>query len=271
MEEWRELNTRWYQFGTFLPLYRAHGQYPYREVFHIAPEDHPAYRSIIYYNRLRYRLMSYIYSLAERVWSGDYTLMRALVLDFTEDRTARGVDDQFLLGPSLMVCPVVEYGAREREVYFPEATGWFDLYSGDYLDGGDHRTVDAPYGRIPLYVKEGSILPYGPDITYVGEKPGAPVTFFIYGGANASFTIYEDDGTSYDYEKGAFSKIAISYDEETGSVVIGQREGEYDGMTIGRVFHFMKVDPLDPVPLGPITNPDATVYYSGERATIQLN
>ena len=118
LEEWRELNTRWYQFGTFVPLYRAHGQFPYREVWHIAPEKHAAYKSILYYNKLRYRLMPYIYSLAGQVYFDDYTIMRALVMDFAGDKNVENIDDQYMFGSSLMVCPVYEFKARQREVLF---------------------------------------------------------------------------------------------------------------------------------------------------------
>ena len=175
-KEWRELNARWYQFGAFCPLFRAHGQYPYREVWNIAPAGHPCYNSIVYYTKLRYNMMPYIYSLAGMTYFNDYTIMRPLVMDFTADANVNNIGDQFMFGSALMVAPVYEYGARSREVYFPASCGWYDFYSGKYVDGGQKLTVDAPYERIPLYVCEGAIVPYGPDMQYSDEKPASEIT-----------------------------------------------------------------------------------------------
>ncbi len=172
LEEWRELNTRWYQFGTFVPLYRSHGQFPYREVFNLAPEKHPAYQSIVKYNKLRYRLMPYIYSLAGRVHFDDYTIMRALVMDFPDDARVTGISDQYMFGPSLMISPVYEYKAREREIYFPEGPGWYELETGKYIPGGNPHSVAAPYEQIPIHVKAGSILPFRTRHPVCGRKTG---------------------------------------------------------------------------------------------------
>ncbi|HBG54568.1 MAG TPA: alpha-xylosidase, partial [Rikenellaceae bacterium] len=117
MEEWRELNARWFQFGAFCPLFRSHGQYPYRELFNIAPETHPVYKTMVQYNKLRYRLMPYIYTLAGKTWSEDYTIMRGLIMDFAEDENVINISDQYMFGSALMVCPVYEYKARKRDVY----------------------------------------------------------------------------------------------------------------------------------------------------------
>lgn len=162
LKEWRELNARWYQFGAFSPLYRAHGQFPYREPFNIAPENHPAYQTINYYNKLRYRLMPYIYSLAGMTYHNDYTIMRALVMDYGKDIKVNNISDQYMFGKSLMVCPVYEYKAIKRNVYFPNTTGWYDFYTGKFIAGGTQQSVEAPYTRMPLYVPEGAILPFWP-------------------------------------------------------------------------------------------------------------
>ena len=130
LKEWRELNARWYQFGTFTPLYRAHGQFPLREIYNIAPEDHPAYQTILYYNQLRYRLMPYIYSLAGKTYFDDYTIMRPLVMDYASDLAVRDNSTQYMFGPSMMIAPVYTYKATSREVYFPKGTDWYDLYTG---------------------------------------------------------------------------------------------------------------------------------------------
>lgn len=270
LEEWRELNTRWYQFGTFVPLYRSHGQYPYREVFHIAPDNHPAYRSIVKYNKLRYRLMPYIYSLAAKVWSDDYTIMRALVMDFPEDREVTGIGDQYMFGPSLMISPVYRYNTREREVYFPVSPGWYDLETGEFVDGGQQLVIEAPYEKIPIHVRTGSIIPFGPDIQYVGEKPADPINLWIYAGADGQFTLYEDEGVNYHYENGECSKITFTYDEQSGTLEIAERQGSYPGMPEERIFHVVTVDREHPKPLDFAATADHSVKYSGKKITIKL-
>lgn len=240
-KEWRELNTRWYQFGAFCPLFRAHGQYPFREVWNIAPEGHPAYNSIVYYTKLRYNMMPYIYSLAGMTHFNDYTIMRPLVMDFASDVNVNNISDQYMFGPSLMVAPVYEYGARSREVYFPKADGWYDFYTGKYHIGGKTETVDAPYERLPLYVKAGSIVPYGPDIQYTTEKPADIVTLYVYQGADGNFTLYEDEGENYNYEKGSYSTIPFEYNEAKKTLTIGERKGEFPGMLSERTFNVVTV------------------------------
>ncbi|KAA6308255.1 Alpha-xylosidase BoGH31A, partial [termite gut metagenome] len=207
LKEWRELYTRWFQFGAFAPLFRSHGQFPLREVWNIAPENHPAYKSILYYTKLRYNLMPYVYSLAGMTYFNDYTIMRALVMDFGKDTHVNDIGDQYLLGPSLMVCPVYEYEARQRNVYFPATTGWYDFYTGNYISGGQSLSVNAPYDRIPLYVHEGAIIPYGPDMQYSDEKKPELITLYVYAGQNGTFTLYEDEGVNYNYEKGQYATI----------------------------------------------------------------
>ena len=229
LKEWRELQTRWYQFGTFCPLYRAHGQFPLREVWNIAPTDHPAYKSIVYYNRMRYHLMPYIYSLAGQAYLYSRTIMRGLVMDYSDDPVAGNVSDQYMFGPSLMVCPVYEYGATSRDVYLPEGKLWYDYYTDSVFAGGQTVVADAPYERIPLFVPSGAILVSGNDVNYVDEKPADVLTVDCYAGSEGRFMLYEDDGTSNDYKNGEFSVIPISFTEnEHGFVVtIGLRMGTY--------------------------------------------
>jgi alpha-D-xyloside xylohydrolase len=265
LEEWRELNTRWNQFGAFVPLYRTHGQFPYREVFNLAPESHPAYASIIYYDRLRYRLMPYIYSLTGMVWLKDYTIMRGLIMDFAKDTGVFNIGDQYMFGPSLMVCPVYVYQARNREVYFPAGAGWYDFYSGRYTEGGQKLTVSAPYERMPLFVKAGSILTVGPEIEYTSQKPADPVVLYIYTGADASFTLYEDEGVNYNYEKGKYCTIPLSYNDSTGELTIGERQGEFPGMLKSRTFQVVWVSKDHPVGYPAVIKPATTIQYTGQR------
>ncbi|MDR3140694.1 MAG: DUF5110 domain-containing protein [Tannerellaceae bacterium] len=268
--EWRELNTRWTQFGAFAPLFRTHGQYPFREVYNIAPESHPAYKSIVYYDKLRYRLLPYIYSMAGWVYLDDYTIMRPMVMDFGYDAKVNNISGQYMFGPSLLACPVYEYKARERDVYFPKNTGWYDFYSGAYTEGGQNRKVDAPYERMPLFAKAGSIIPVGEEIQYTSEKPDAPVTLYIYAGKDASFALYEDEGTNYNYEKGKYSIISIQYNDHTKEVSLGERQGSFDGMTDQRKFHVVLIDKDKAKGFDSHPAPDATVIYTGSKQTVGL-
>lgn len=268
LDEWRELNNRWYQFGAFCPLFRSHGQFPYREIYNLAPETHPAYKSMVYVNKLRYRLMPYIYSLAGKTHFDNYTIMRPLVMDFESDTQVNNIGDQYMFGPSLLVAPVYQYKARSREVYFPASTGWFDFYSGKYTQGGQKLTVDAPYERMPLFVKEGSIVPFGPEIQYTGEKQADEITLYVYTGKNAEFTLYEDEGVNYNYEKGAFSIIPISYDEQSGKLTIGASSGSFDGMLKSRKFNVVWVGKDKPVAFDLSRNADATVTYEGKALEV---
>ena len=240
-KEWRELNTRWFQFGAFCPLFRAHGQYPFREPWEIAPEGHPAYESIVYYTKLRYRLMPYIYSLAGMTWFEDYTIMRPLVMDFMADARVKDIGDAYMFGQSFLVAPVYEYGARSRQMYFPECEGWYDFYSNEFVEGGVAKTVAAPYDRMPLYVKAGSIVPCGPQIQWTDEKPADVIDLYVYQGADGSFTLYEDENVNYNYEKGAYSMILFDYDEATKVLSIGERHGEFPGMLEERTFNIIPV------------------------------
>ena len=263
-KEWRELNTRWFQFGAFCPLFRAHGQYPFREPWEIAPEGHPAYESIVYYIRLRYRLMPYIYSLAGMTWFDDYTIMRPLVMDFLSDRNVTDTGDEYMFGPAFLVAPVYEYGARSRTMYFPECEGWYDYYTGHFLPGGMTATVDAPYGRMPLYVRAGSIVPCGPDMEWSDERPADVVDLYVYRGADGTFTLYEDENVNYNYEKGLYAMIDFEYDDDTGILTIGQRRGEYPGMLRSRVFNVIPVT-------GNGYGKPVAVPYSGLEVTVDLS
>ena len=260
MEEWRELNARWHQWGAFTPLYRSHGQYPFREIYHLAPETHPAYKSIRYYNRLRYRLMPYIYTLASRTWFEDYTLMRPLVMDYPDDVVACNTDDQFFLGDALMICPVYTYKARSREVYLPEGL-WYDFRSEQPLEGGRRLVAEAPYEHIPIYARAGEIIPLGREVEYTAQEQDHALTLHVYTGADARFTLYEDEGTTYDYEEGAYTLIPIVWSEAEQQLTIGEREGSFEGMPTVRTITVRLI-----APAGVTTR---TVTYTGTELTIQ--
>jgi len=269
LEEWRELMTRWSQFGAFAPLFRSHGQFPYREVFNTAPEDHPAYKSFLYYDKLRYRLLPYIYSLAGWGYHNDYTIMRGLAMDFAADTAVLNIGDQYMFGPALLVNPVCEYRKTERALYLPQCAGWYDLYSGKWYAGGQQIIAEAPYERMPLFVKAGSILPFGPALQYTTEKQADTITLNIYTGADASFNLYEDEGTNYNYEKGAFSVIPVKYSEATGSITIGDRKGSFSGMLKKRTFRINIITPGKNRRLDSDTTCDKEVVYEGKRLSIK--
>jgi len=268
MEEWRELNARWTQFGAFVPLFRSHGQFPFREVFNLAPESHPAHKSIVYYDRLRYRLMPYIYSLTGMAWLKDYTIMRGLSMDFTTDSGVFNIGDQYMFGPSLLICPVYAYQAREREVYFPGGSGWYDFYTGRFIQGGRKMIVPAPYEKMPLFIKAGSIIPIGPALEFTSQKPADPVTLYVYAGADGSFTLYEDEGDNYNYEQGKYSTISLSYHESTGELTIGERKGDYPGMLTERTFQVVWINKDRPVGYDPDLRPATAIHYSGQKMQV---
>lgn len=270
MKEWRELQTRWHQFGCFVPLFRTHGQWPKREVWNIAPEGHEAYQSIVYYDKLRYRLMPYLYSMAGWVHFNDYTIMRGLAMDFTSDTQVYDIKDQWMFGPSLMACPVVEYKARQREVYLPKGGGWYDLYTRRHYEGGRTIMADAPYGRIPVMVREGAIIPFGPSLQYSDEKQPELITLCVYAGADGSFTLYEDEGTNYNYEKGRYATIPMRYDNATRTLTIGARKGTFSGMLKQRRFKvvFITTDSKAATDLDIDSLQGTEVEYNGKEVTV---
>ena len=270
LKEWRELQARWSQFGTFIPLFRVHGQWPLREIWNIAPDDHPAYKSFVYYDKLRYRLMPYLYSMAGWVHTRDYTMMRGLMMDFNGDKDIYNIKDQWMFGPALMACPVGYYKARNRAVYFPKQTGWYDLYTGEHINGGQRLIVDAPYERIPVYVREGSIIPYGPEMQYSDERPADNITLYVYAGSNGEFQLYEDEGTNYNYEKGKFSTIDMSYDDAAKTLTIGKRQGDFKGMLKERRFRIVYVTADQPRALDFEPQNAPVVDYKGNQIVVKL-
>lgn len=270
LDEWRELNTRWYQFGAFVPLFRVHGQFPYREIYNIAPENHPAYQSMLYYNQLRYRLMPYIYSLAGHTYQQDYTIMRGLVMDFPTDLKAANLNDEFMFGNALLINPVYAYKARSRTVYLPAGQGWYDLYTGKYFKGGQDIIAAAAYGKMPVFVKEGSILPTGPALQYTSEKPADPLTLYVYTGKDASFSLYEDEGTNYNYEKGAFSTIDFNYSEASKTLTIANRKGSFEGMLENRTIRIIIISPRSAKALDFTQKAAHTLQYTGKELVIKL-
>ena len=271
LKEWRELQARWNQFGCFVPLYRAHGQWPLREVWNIAPANHPAYKTIVAYDKLRYRLMPYLYSMAGMVHFKDYTMMRGLVMDFNGDDNVYDIKDQWMFGPALMACPVGEYQKYSRNVYLPKQKGWYDFYTGKHYAGGQTIVADAPFEKIPVFVPEGSILPVGPEMEWSDQKKAELIDLYVYAGKDGSYTLYEDEGTNYNYEKGKYATIDFQYNDAQKTITIGARKGSFDGMLQKRRFNVVLVNAakgqgvsLDKAPKGKM------VSYSGKQVVVKL-
>jgi alpha-D-xyloside xylohydrolase len=270
LAEWRELNTRWFQFGAFSPIFRSHGENIKREIYELSPTGSPTYESMVWYDRLRYRLMPYIYTLGANSYFDDGTIMRALVMDFPSDKKTWDIDDEYLFGPAFLVAPVTEYKARSRTVYLPAGT-WYDFYTGRSTKGGQTITAAAPYERMPLFVRAGSIVPTGPAIQHTGEAKGAPVTLNVYTGADGSFSLYEDDGTSRQYLHGQYSRIPLKWDDRTNTLTIGGRAGSgYNGMATKREINIRWMRPGSPRTLSFDAKPDAGVTYTGAPLTVTM-
>ncbi len=263
---YRELYVRWFQFGVFCPIFRAHGTRStnQNEIWSYGPE---AQKILIAYDQLRYRLMPYIYSLAWKTTGQGYTIMRPLVMDFRDDTRAQNIPDQYLFGPAILVSPVSEPGATSRHLYLPNAI-WYDFWTGATTQGP--RTIDTPVTieRLPLFVRAGSILPLGPDVEYAAEKPADPVEIRVYRGANGRFTLYEDENDNYNYEKGAHSTIPFTWDDATHTLTIGDRVGTFPGMLASRTFRIVFVSETHGIGGALTPTADQTVTYSGKARTV---
>jgi alpha-D-xyloside xylohydrolase len=265
---YRELYVRWFQFGAFCPIFRAHGTRTtnQNEIWSYGPD---AQKILVAYDKLRYRLMPYIYSLAWKTTSEGYTIMRPLVMDFREDLRAQNIGDQFLFGPALLVNPVTEPGAAARHLYLPAAK-WYDFWTGASIQGGHTLDAPSPIDRMPLYVRAGSILPLGPEVEFAAEKSADPIELRIYRGANGAFTLYEDENDSYDYEKGAYATIPISWDDSANTLTIGDRIGSFPGMLEKRTFRVVFVAENHGIGGGLTQAADKTVPYAGKKISVTL-
>lgn len=252
--EYIERLIRWVQAGTFLPLMRVHGYMSNTEPWNYGPD---AQRIITDYIRLRYTLMPYIYSEAAQVTFDGSTFMRPFVFDFPGDQEALKQDGSYMFGKSILVSPVMDGGVSQWKVYLPEnQAGWYDWWTGRKLDGGQYVNAEADIETIPVYVKGGSIVPTGPDRQHVAEKVDGPVIFNVYPGADASFTLYEDEGINYNYEDGAYSTITLNWNDAERSLTIGSRNGSFEGMEKERRFSVN------------LMGETRTIEYNGNQITV---
>jgi alpha-D-xyloside xylohydrolase len=260
---YRELFIRWFQYGTFCPIFRLHGTRT-TNTNELWSYGEQAQQILTDYDRLRYRLMPYIYSLAWKTTSEGYTPMRPLAMDFRTDVRAQNVGDQYMFGPALLVNPVTEPGATKRHIYLPHGT-WRDFWTGRTIDGG--VAIDAPANleRMPIYVRAGSIIPLGPQLLFAAEKPADPVELRIYGGADGDFVLYEDENDNYNYEKGAYATIAIHWDDAKQTLILGARQGSFPGMLKSRTFKIVHVREDFGVGMEFTEKPDSVIQYSGKQ------
>jgi alpha-D-xyloside xylohydrolase len=265
--EYKELFTRWFQWGTFCPIYRVHGTGTDKELWRFGPDTE---KVLVRYDNLRYRLMPYIYSLAWRVTHDGYTMMRALPMDYRSDRNTWDVKDQLLFGPSLMVSPVLEPKVPSRSVYLPLGPRWTDFWTGYSAMGGKSIRCPTPIETMPIHVPTGSIIPMGPTMQYTSEKAVDPIELRVYPGADGRFELYEDEGDGYAYEKGAHATIPMLWNDKQRTLLIGARQGAYPGMPFSRRFQVVLVRPGHGIGLAPCGRPERTVTYDGRALTLRI-
>jgi alpha-D-xyloside xylohydrolase len=262
-----ELFTRWFQFGAFCPMFRVHGETAGdvgKEMWQFPPATEAI---LIHYDQLRYHLLPYIYSVSWMVTSRGYSMMRPLVMDFRSDANVYNISDQYLFGPALLVNPVMQAGAASRAVYLPTGASWWNFWTGESVSGGQTNQTAAPIDTLPLYVRAGSIIPYGPAIQYATQSVD-PIELRVYRGANGAFTLYEDENDNYNYEHGVYATIPFVWNESAQTLTIGPRQGSFPGMLTNRTFNVVWVAPGHGVGVPSTTIADVTVPYSGQAVTI---
>jgi alpha-D-xyloside xylohydrolase len=262
---YQELYARWFEYGAFCPIFRTHGHRDANEMW-TYDKVLPA---LVAVDRLRYRLLPYVYSLAWKVTNEDYTIQRPLVMDFREDRATWEIGDQFMFGPALLVSPVVREGATTRTAYLPGGTAWYDFWTGERRPGGARVVAAAPLERIPLDVRAGSILPLGPAIEYAGQASD-PIELRVYPGADGEFTLYEDAGDGYGYTRGEHATIALHWNDARRTLSIGARQGSYPGMAQEHTFHVVIVSAGHGVGGDATAAPDKTIQYTGASVEAQF-
>ena len=274
----RELFTRWFQFGAFCPIFRIHGKGE-RALFS-NNWDADTKAILLKYDKLRYRLLPYIYSLAGKVTQDNYTMMRALTFDFRKDPNVYSIPDQYMFGPAFLVNPVTQQmytgdhmvtGEKTRKVYLPAATKWYNFWTGEVTQGG--KTVDAAAGIdvMPLYIKAGSIVPMGPDMEYATQKPASTIELRIYRGADGQFKFYEDENDNYNYEKGQFATFTLNWNDKAHQLTISDTKGTFAGMLQHRTFNIIMVNGKHGSNTGVTAKADKVVKYAGKAITVKVS
>jgi alpha-D-xyloside xylohydrolase len=266
--DYNELLTRWFQWSTFCPILRIHGSGTATETWNWLPETQT---NLIAYDQLRYRMLPYNYSVAWEITHDHYTSMRALVMDFPKDKNVLPMTDEYMFGPAFLVCPITTPQATARAVYLPSGTSWVDFWTGKTLVGGQTVTANAPVNILPLFVKPGSIIPMGPFIQYSSEKPADPIEVRVYPGADGGFTLYEDEGDNYNYEKGKYATIPLEWNEAKQTLSIGKRSGSFPGMLKERTFRVVFVSSNHGAGIAAEEKADAVVHYTGKPRSVSVS
>ena len=265
--KYHDILTRWFQWGTFNPIFRIHGYQTETEPWKYGDTVMNDMRSML---NLRYRLMPYIYSEAWQVSKNGYTMMRPMVMDFKNDSTAIGQSYQYMFGKSILVAPVTEAAVTEWNVYLPKSNGWYDFWTGKHFTGGQTIKADAPQDKIPLFVKAGSIVPMGKFMQYTSEKPMDTLEIRIYPGADGQFTLYNDEGNNYNYEKGKYTTVPFRWNEQQQTLTVDKQQGSYAGALKKCVLNIIWVNELNGK--GIEISPKAkTVVYTGEKISVRKN
>jgi alpha-D-xyloside xylohydrolase len=265
-DAYHEVLIRWFQYGTFCPIFRVHGYVSNAEIWNYGPQVESI---LTQYDELRYRLLPYIYSAAWGVTSNGDTLMRALPLEFSSDAGARKISDQFMFGPSLLINPVTTKGATQRTLYLPADSDWIDFWTGKRAKGGQTITAEAPLDRMPIFVRSGSIVAFGPRVESAPSKAD-PLELRVYSGANGDFSLYEDEGDNYDYEHGARSIIPIHWDDKSETLTISGRRGSFPGMLEHRTFRVARVTDEHGLGIPSTEKYDATLEFTGKAISVHL-
>ncbi|HEY5232306.1 MAG TPA: glycoside hydrolase family 31 protein [Verrucomicrobiae bacterium] len=266
--DYNELLTRWFEWSTFCPILRIHGSGTATEIWNWLPETQT---NLTAYDQLRYRMLPYNYSVAWKITSAGYTPMRALVMDFPTDKNALAIGDEYMFGPAFLVSPVTTPQATSRQAYLPAGTSWVDFWTGETLSGGKTVTANAPVNILPLFVRAGSIVPLGPVMQYATEKPDDPVELRVYRGADGQFTLYEDEGDNYNYEKGSHATIPFEWNEAKQTLTIGKRTGNFPGMLKEHTFRVVFVSPGKGAGMAAEEKADAVIHYTGKLITVRNN
>ena len=292
--QFQELYIRWMQYGLFCPVFRSHGADAPREIWQFGKKGEPVYDAIEQTIRLRYRLIPYLYSTAWQVTSNNESYLRPLFSDFATDRNVWDMTDEFMFGNSILAAPVLDpqytqekviredamTGWDRKEVrgkmddgrsidwsatktvtkYLPKGALWYDFWTGKQYRGGQRLELSTSLNRVPMFVRAGSILPLGPEMQYTGEKPWDNLEIRLYPGADGTFTLYEDEGDTYNYERGIYSTIPFHWNDRSHTLTIGNRQGQYPGMLTNRKFTVV-------MPNGT----SQTVNYNGKEVAVQLS
>jgi alpha-D-xyloside xylohydrolase len=291
--QFQELYVRWMQYGLFCPVFRSHGADAPREIWQFGQKGEPVYDAIEEAIRLRYQFLPYLYSTAWQVTSNNESYLRPLFSDFAQDRRVSDMTDEFMFGRSILAAPILDPQYTEEKIirtdamtgwnknevksegvknekldwntpktttkYLPKGAGWYDFWTGKRYVGGQTVSLETQLNRVPMFVRAGSILPMGPVMQYVGEKKWDNLELRVYPGADATFTLYEDEGDNYNYEKGVYSTIPISWSERTNTLTIGERKGTYPGMLESRNFTIITPD-----------GKKQEITYSGKEKKIKI-